>query len=71
MKSNRFAAINDSPILAQVPNGALPERSTCDMRSALNFRPYDSDPSFIAPVAQVASYLHCDLAEFLGRQQNT
>ena len=71
MKANRFAAINDNPILAQVPYGCSLGSHGTDMRHALNFRPDLCDLPMALPPVQMASFLHCDLAEFLGRQVNS
>jgi hypothetical protein len=69
MKVNRFAAINENPILAQVQNEDWPVGSG-DMRLALNFHPGVCDMPVMPPHMFLASYLHRDLAEFLGRQHH-
>ena len=71
MKANRFAAINDDPILAQVPYGDWGGQSTGDMRNALNFYPDTCEPDAFLPPVQVASYMHSDLAEFLSRHSGS
>jgi hypothetical protein len=68
MKANRFAAINDNPIMAHVPYGDTLGSHGTDMRHALNFHPDLCDVPMVLPPVQLASFLHCDLADFLSRQ---